>query len=101
MAESSTSGKRGVKRGPHGSHGGVGSGDTFRIQEFVDRMENIGWEELMVDQNQTKGQVRAISQRHVSELVTHFMTNEPMELELTVHLDQGDPCCHLFCFSLV
>ena len=53
-------------------------------------VENTSWEELLVDQNQTEGQGRAIGNRYVKELVRHFMT-KPMELELTVHLDQGTP----------
>ena len=94
MDESSGTTKKGSKRGVPG---GVGSGDTSWMHDFVDRVETISWEELMLDQKQTKDQVRAISDRHANELVTHLLTNESVELELTVYLHKGAPSS--LCFS--
>ena len=94
MAQSTTAAgtpsKKGAKRAAGRSSGAA---DTFKLADHLESVETLSWDDLMLDTKLEKGQVRPVEHTHVCNLVQHYDINEPFELELTVHLDQGVAHC--------
>ena len=62
---------------------------TFSVNQYFDRTVQLTAEQLAIDVKQQRGQIRPVSEQHVTGLMEYFRQNEPVELELWVTLDQG------------
>ena len=102
MAEPAAAGSTPQKKTAKRAAGrGGGAPDVFKLSDHVEAIEQLPWDEMMLDTRLDKGQVRPVEQSHVNNLVAHYDINEPYELELTVHLDQGmHPSAHVALASL-
>lgn len=63
--------------------------EQFSISHFIERTEYLDAEDIKIDRELTKGQVRPISESNVKDLEEFYAINEPDELMLTVSQDRG------------
>ena len=63
--------------------------DKYSVAQFIEKTEVLAAEDIKVDTDLTHGQVRALSEKNVSDLMVHFEVNEPEEVLLTVVKDRG------------
>ena len=72
-----------------------GTHEQFSVAQFTERVVFLDAEDIRIDRDLTRGQVRSISESNVADLETAYSVNEPDELQLTVSQDRGN--CTLLC----
>lgn len=63
--------------------------EAFDVNKHIEKVEEVGFEELMLDVQQRMGQTRPVDMQHVEALVENFQANPPHMLEVTCWLDQS------------
>ena len=66
-----------------------GTHEQFSVAQFTDRVIFLDADDIRIDRDLTRGQVRTISESNVADLETAYSVNEPDELQLTVSQDRG------------
>ena len=63
------------------------------MSKYIEKVEDVQFEDLIVDTQLRMGQTRPVDEQHVQALVQEFEVNPPHMLELTTWLDQSVlPC---------
>ena len=67
----------------------TGTKEQFSVGQFIERVAFLDADEIRIDRDLTRGQVRIISESNVKDLEMAYSVNEPDELQLTVSQDRG------------
>ena len=94
--------KAGAKKGDKKKEA-ARAADKFSVTEYIEKTVNLDADEIKIDRDLTKGQVRRVSESNVKDLEEAYAVNVPDELVLTVSQDRGNlslsPCSIVSCTS--
>ena len=63
--------------------------ELFNIKNFIKDTVTLPVDQLAIDTDLTKGQVRKVDISHVADLMKELRQNPPMQIQLTTWASQG------------